>query len=91
MLDPQSFYNKEDVWDVALHAGGQSGHGDPMEPSYVMATLPGRVQPEFLLMTPFTPRNKNNLIGVMMGAAMAPNLGDMTVLLLSKQELIPGR
>ena len=27
MLDPQSFYNKEDVWDVALHAGGQNGVG----------------------------------------------------------------
>ena len=25
MLDPQAFYNKEDLWDIALHAGGQSG------------------------------------------------------------------
>jgi len=41
-------------------------------------------------MTPFTPRNKNNLIGVMMGRCDGPNLGKVSVLLLSKQELIPG-
>jgi uncharacterized protein len=90
MLDPQSFYNKEDVWDIAVHATGQNAGTTPMEPSYVMTTLPGEAQPEFLLMTPFTPRNKNNLIGVMMGRCDGPNLGKVSVLLLSKQELIPG-
>jgi uncharacterized protein len=90
MLDPQSFYNKEDVWDIALHSSAQSNGTTPMEPSYVMATLPGETQPEFLLMTPFTPRNKNNLIGVMMGRCDGANLGKVSVLMLSKQELIPG-
>jgi len=41
-------------------------------------------------MSPFTPRNKNNLIGVMTGRCDGPNLGQVNVLLLSKQELIPG-
>jgi uncharacterized membrane protein (UPF0182 family) len=90
MLDPQSFYNKEDVWDIAMHAGGQNGGTTPMEPSYVMTTLPGESKPEFLLMTPFTPRNKNNLVGLMMGRCDGPNLGAVSVLMLSKQELIPG-
>src|SRR3954454_1992895 len=90
MLDPQSFYNKEDVWDVALHAGGQNGSATPMDPSYMMAILPDETKPEFVLMTPFTPRNKNNLVGVMMGRCDGPNLGGVSVLLLSKQELIPG-
>jgi uncharacterized membrane protein (UPF0182 family) len=30
-----------------------------------MATLPGQDKPEFLLLVPFTPRNKDNLIGLM--------------------------
>jgi uncharacterized membrane protein (UPF0182 family) len=90
MLDPQSFYNKEDVWDIAQYSGGQSGGTTPMDPSYVMAVLPGETRPEFLLMTPFTPRNKNNLIGLMMGRCDGENLGGVSVLLLSKQELIPG-
>jgi uncharacterized membrane protein (UPF0182 family) len=90
MLDPQSFYNKEDVWDVALHAQAQNGGTAPMEPSYVMATLPGETQPEFLLILPFTPRNKNNLIGLMAGRCDGAHLGALSVLLLSKQQLIPG-
>jgi uncharacterized membrane protein (UPF0182 family) len=90
MLDPQSFYNKEDVWDIALHSGGQNGGATPMEPAYVMATLPGENEPEFMLMTPFTPRNKNNLIGLMAGRCDGSHLGSMSVLLLSKQQLIPG-
>ncbi|HUB34140.1 MAG TPA: UPF0182 family protein, partial [Bryobacteraceae bacterium] len=90
MLDPQSFYNKEDVWDIALHASAQDTGTTPMDPAYIMATLPGESQPEFMLMVPFTPRNKNNLIGLMAGRCDGQHLGDMTVLLLSKQQLIPG-
>jgi uncharacterized membrane protein (UPF0182 family) len=89
MLDPQAFYNKEDVWDIALHSGGQGGT-IPMEPAFVMATLPGETTPEFLLMATFTPRNKNNLIGLMMGRCDGQNLGGVTVLMLSKGELIAG-
>jgi uncharacterized membrane protein (UPF0182 family) len=90
MLDPQAFYNKEDLWDIALHTGGQGGGTSQMDPTYVMATLPGESKPEFLLMIPFTPRNKNNLIGVMMGRSDGEHLGKVAVLTLSKQELIPG-
>jgi uncharacterized membrane protein (UPF0182 family) len=90
MVDPQSFYNKEDVWDIANYSGGQASGSTPMDPSFVMATLPGETKPEFLLMTPFTPRNKNNLIGLMMGRSDGEHLGGMSVLQLSKQELIPG-
>jgi uncharacterized membrane protein (UPF0182 family) len=89
MLDPQSFYNKEDVWDIALHSGAQGGTA-PMDPSYAMAALPGEDRPEFVLMLPFTPRNKNNLIGLMAGRCDGGNLGKLSVLLLSKQQLIPG-
>jgi len=90
MLDPQSFYNKEDVWDIALHAGGQENGSTPVNPAYVMATLPGETQPEFLLMIPFTPHNKNNLIGLMAARCDGDHLGQVEVLLLSKQKLIPG-
>ena len=55
-----------------------------------MATLPGEDKAEFLLMMPFTPRNKDNLIGLMVARCDGPNLGDMVVLQLSKQELIFG-
>ncbi len=90
MLDPQSFYNKEDVWDVALNASGQESGAAPASPTYVMASVPGEDQPEFLLLIPFTPRNKNNLIGLMAARCDGEHLGELVVWLLSKQELIQG-
>jgi uncharacterized membrane protein (UPF0182 family) len=90
MLDPQSFYNKEDVWDLALHASSQEGGSEPVTPTYMNTTLPGESQAEFLLMIPFTPHNKNNLIGVMAARCDGPHLGETVVLLLSKQVLIQG-
>jgi uncharacterized protein len=91
MLDPRSFYNKEDVWELAQHSGGQDNSGtEPVTPTYVMATLPGEEKPEFLLLLPFTPRTKNNLISLMMARCDGPHLGETVVYLLSKQQLIPG-
>ncbi len=90
MLDPQSFYNKEDLWDLARHVTTQEQGSDSVSPTYVVATLPGETQPEFLLLTPFTPRNKDNLIGLMVARCDGPNLGQIVVLQLSKQELIFG-
>lgn len=89
MLDPQSFYNKEDVWELAQHSGSD-GNSAPVTPTYVMATLPGETKPEFLILLPFTPRSKNNLIGLMMARCDGAHLGETVVLLLSKQQLIPG-
>src|SRR5579862_2480581 len=62
----------------------------PVAPTYVVATLPGETQPEFLLMIPFTPRNRDNLIGLMMARCDGAHLGEKYVLLLSKQEIILG-
>jgi uncharacterized membrane protein (UPF0182 family) len=90
MLDPQTFYNKEDLWDLARHASGQNGGSEPVTPTYIVAALPGETQAEFLLMTPFTPRGKDNLIGLMAARCDGDRLGQIEVLLLSKQELIFG-
>ena len=90
MLDPQSFYNKEDLWDLARHTAAQGGGAEPVTPTYVMASLPGQDKAEFLLLVPFTPRNKDNLIGLMVARCDGENLGDVVVLQLSKQELIFG-
>jgi hypothetical protein len=91
MLDPQAFYNKEDLWDVARHLTSQGqGGAEPAAPTYVMAQLPGESRVEFLLLLPFTPRNKDNLIGLMAARCDGEHLGEIVVLQLSKQELIFG-
>jgi hypothetical protein len=89
MLDPQSFYNKEDVWELAKHSD-QDTTSAPVTPTYVMAAVPGESKPEFLLLLPFTPRSKNNLIGLMAARCDGEHLGETVVLLLSKQQLISG-
>ncbi|MBA0083690.1 MAG: UPF0182 family protein, partial [Acidobacteria bacterium Pan2503] len=90
MLDPQSFYNKEDLWDLARHVTSQNQGTDIVTPTYVVAALPGEDKPEFLLLLPFTPRNKDNLIGLMAARCDGDHLGEVVVLQLSKQELIFG-
>ncbi len=90
MRDPDTFYNKSDAWDTAKFTNEQGGTPAPLAPTYVVATLPGESKPEFLLMTPFTPRNRDNLIGLMMARCDGEHLGEKVVLLLSKQEIILG-
>jgi len=90
MLDPQAFYNKEDVWDIAGTVRGQNGEREPMSPTYVVASLPDSDRPEFMLLLPFTPRTKDNMIGLMVGRCDGDHLGELVVLQLSKQELIFG-
>jgi len=63
MTNPQSFYNKEDLWDLATYSSGQNGQPQPVTPTYAFSELPGSDTPEFVLMTSFTPRTKQNLIG----------------------------
>jgi len=90
MRDPQVFYNKEDIWDVARNLYGQSGQPEPMQPTYVVATLPGEKEPEFLQILPFTPRGKDNLIGWMAARCDGDHLGELVFYQLSKQQLVYG-
>jgi uncharacterized membrane protein (UPF0182 family) len=90
MRDPETFYNKSDAWDIARYTSGQNSEAVPVTPTYVIATLPGETQPEFLLMIPFTPRNRPNLTGLMMARCDGAHLGEKVILVLSKQETILG-
>ncbi len=90
MRDPDTFYNKSDAWDTAKGSDQQTSKPAPVAPAYVVATLPGEDRPEFLLMLPFTPRNRDNLIGLMMARCDGEHLGEKVVMLLSKQEIILG-
>jgi uncharacterized membrane protein (UPF0182 family) len=89
MRDPEAFYNRADLWDLAKTSRQGEGTG-AVSPTYVVATLPGSDTPEFLLMTTFTPANKNNLIAVMYARCDGSHLGEMEFEQLSKQNIIYG-
>jgi uncharacterized membrane protein (UPF0182 family) len=90
MTEPDTFYNKEDLWDISRSLYGSGDRPEAMPPTYVVATVPGQEQPEFLLIIPFTPRNKDNMIGLMVARCDGENLGELYFLQLSKQTLMLG-
>jgi uncharacterized membrane protein (UPF0182 family) len=90
MRDANSFYNKADLWDIARGSKSQEGTAEAVVPTYLIATLPGEQSSEFLLMLPFTPRGKDNLIGMMAARCDGEHLGELVFLLLSKQEPLLG-
>ena len=63
MQDPVVFYNKEDQWDVPVQTS--FGRSESLRPYYIVARLPGEEKEEFLLIQPFTPDNRHNLVGWM--------------------------
>jgi len=90
MREPELYYNRADLWDIATKGGGAAGQPATVTPTYLLATLPGNTEPEFLLTLPFTPRNKQNLIGIMVARCDAEHLGELVFLELPKQEVIQG-
>ncbi len=91
MRDAESFYNRADLWDLAK-TGSRQGESSAsaVSPTYVVASLPGEDRPEFLLMTPFTPANKDNLIGFMSARCDGEHLGELVFEQLSKQNIVYG-
>jgi uncharacterized membrane protein (UPF0182 family) len=88
MTDPQVFYNREDLWTAPMEK--YAGHAQPMEPYYILAKLPGSDQLEYLLMTPFTPQNRDNMISWMAARSDFPQYGKMLFYQLPKEKLVYG-
>ena len=90
MRDPEAFYNRADYWDLAK-TGNQAGQAASfVSPTFVVATLPDSDKPEFLLITTFTPANKDNLIGVMYARCDGEHLGELVFTQLAKQNIVYG-
>jgi uncharacterized membrane protein (UPF0182 family) len=93
MANPQVFYNREDLWTVATDVaiGDRADKTtQPMEPNFVLMKLPGETSMEFVEMLPFTPANRNNLIGWIAGRSDAEHYGDVIVYDFPKTRLVDG-
>ncbi len=89
MTDPRVFYNREDQWKIPNEL--YSGNTIQMEPYYVLINLPGtNNESNFILMTPFTPNGKDNMIGWMGAKSNPENYGEKVVYQFPKQTLIYG-
>jgi hypothetical protein len=88
MTDPAVFYNQEDLWMRATekyYAAVQ-----PVEPYYVMWQPPGSKTAEFILMLPFTPKNRQVMIGWIAGMCDPANYGRLLAYKFPKEERILG-
>lgn len=93
MTDPEVFYNREDLWNVGTEVGTGAG-GDQgtrtMEPNFVLMTLPGETGVEFVEILPFTPANRNNLIGWIAGRSDGAQYGTALAYNFPKTKLVDG-
>lgn len=89
MTDPSVFYSKEDLWRVATRM--VNGSSTPMHPYYAIMKLPdvGKSE-EFILMVPFTPARKNNMIAWMAARCDGADYGKVLVFTFPKDKLIYG-
>jgi uncharacterized membrane protein (UPF0182 family) len=93
MTDTEAFYNREDLWTVATEVGmGEGGEQktQAMQPNFVLMKLPGETSVEFVEILPFTPANRNNLIGWIAGRSDGAHYGTSVVYNFPKTKLVDG-
>jgi uncharacterized membrane protein (UPF0182 family) len=93
MTDAGAFYNREDLWTVATEVGISEGgqqQTQAMQPNFVLMKLPGETGVEFVEILPFTPANRNNLIGWIAGRSDGTQYGTSVVYNFPKTKLVDG-
>lgn len=88
MTDVRVFFNQEDVWQIPQEV--YEGNQQVMEPYYVIMPLPGETESEYLLIQPFNPVGKDNMIAWMAARNDPENYGQLVMYELPKQELVFG-
>lgn len=89
MTQPQVFYNQEDLWEFPRELFFQES-SQVMEPYYLIMKLPGEEQEEFVLIMPFTPSNKPNLVGWLAARNDGEHYGSLISFTFPKERQIDG-
>ena len=92
MTNPSVFFNREDLWTVATQTTGTGDDqtAQPMPPNFVLMKLPGEASDEFVEILPFTPANRNNLIGWIAARCDGEHYGTSIVYDFPKTRLVDG-
>jgi uncharacterized membrane protein (UPF0182 family) len=88
MTDVQVFYNEEDLWEIPQEVFDTTQQ--PIEPYYVIMKLPDEERTEFLLIEPYTPAGKDNMIAWLAARSDPPHYGELVAYELPKQQLVFG-
>ena len=88
MNDVTVFYNKEDMWSLPTEL--YSGKERQMESYYLIMKLPEEEAAEFVLLLPFVPQGKDNMISWLAARSDGDQYGNLVLYQFPKQKLIYG-
>lgn len=88
MSNLEVFYNREDYWEFPTEK--YFNEDIVMEPYYITMKLPDKDEEEFILMMPYTPKNRQNMISWMGVRNDGENYGEKFVYRFPKQKNIYG-
>ena len=88
MTDPQVFYNREDLWRAPNEI--YANETQVVKPYYLIMDLPGEDDAEFVLLRPFTPAQRNNLVAWLAARSDGEQYGKQLLYQFPKQELVFG-
>ena len=89
----KEFYNKSDVWDIATQIYGPSGassESELVESAYLIMKLPDSDKEEFILMAPYTPQRKNNMISWFAVKNDGENYGQLKLYTFPSGKIVEG-
>ena len=90
MKNSTVFYNKEDVWQIANQKQSQQEGDRKVDSAYIIMKLPDREKEEFVLMVPYTPREKDNMVSWLAALNDGDEYGKLVVYKFPKQKLVYG-
>ena len=88
VTDVRTFYNGDDVWSIPLEIYGSAN--TPVRPYHVTVQLPGERKPEFVLLLPFTPLKRPNMVGWLAARNDPPHYGEQLLVRFPQQRLLLG-
>jgi uncharacterized protein len=89
MTDPQVFYNREDLWEIPTEIYGSKPR--LVEPYHLITELPTAKSEEFILLLPFTPTQRPNLIAWLAARSDGKEYGKLLLYKFPKQQLVYGQ
>jgi uncharacterized membrane protein (UPF0182 family) len=93
VTDPNVFYGKQDFWAIPVDPTQQGITGGPalMRPYYLLMAPPGESQERFMLILPFTPQGRQNMVAWMgVTADPGPDYGEVLVFRFPTGQTVEG-
>jgi uncharacterized protein len=99
--NPDDFYSKEDFWALPDDRAGEIRRQEDTgglaaatsvkaRPYYLLTKLPEGTSPEFVLVMPFTPNGKENMVSYLAAQSDKANYGKLTLFSLDRARTILG-